>query len=47
MTAQEQAALYYARKRARARSEATIGHGGLRFQRDQLGVLMRVTLTLS
>lgn len=45
MNAQLQAVLYYMRKRNRERSEATIGNGGMRFQRDQLGVLMTVSLT--
>lgn len=44
MTAAQQASLYYARKRARQRAEATAGNGGLRFQRDQVGVLMQVSL---
>jgi hypothetical protein len=42
----KQAYLYYARKRARERAEATIGHGGMQFQNEQLGVVMTVTLTL-
>ena len=43
--AQQQAQMYYARKRLRARAEATAGEGGLREQTEVLGIIITVVLT--
>jgi hypothetical protein len=44
-TAQQQAQFYYARKRQKARAEATASDGGMREQNAPLGVSVTVTLT--
>lgn len=44
--AQQQAQMYYARKRVKARAEATAGRGGLRAQRGQFGIRVSVVLTV-
>ena len=42
---QQQAFMYYARQRLRARAEATAGEGGLREQTELLGLIVTVVLT--
>lgn len=46
LTAQQQAQLYYARKRNKARAEATASEGGLRKQNLPVGITMHVVLTV-
>lgn len=46
LTPQQQAQLYYARKRNKARAEATAGNGGLREQNLPVGITMVVVLTV-